>query len=486
MYLDLDTSKFFTLAEQPRPGKTVKTTCGDLRGVAAGNVLAWYGVPYARPPVGDLRWKPPLAPVAWRGVRDAVHYGDQAAQDVAYKVYGMGGMSEDCLNLNILAPKDAKGLPVMVWLHGGAFMMLTSNMQSYNNPAALPAKGVVLVTVNHRLGPFGYMAHPLLSKESGYGGSGNYGQMDLIAALQWVRDNIAAFGGDPGNVTIFGQSGGGAKVISLMASPLAKGLFNRAICQSGMVESRNPFMNTVDLAAAEARGASLSQRLSAKTLAELRAVPWETIIASDIAHYAANIAAYGPNIDGYYAQHTTLDAIRAGIVNDVPLMAGASATDLVSDGDLVPGLLEQMPLRAVHCKAPQYVYCFTHLPAGWRAMGAKAYHGTELAYLFNFPASFVAHFLLGLTALSPHQIGDQDGNGTVADATDIYLSTRYGAEDVAMVDAVMTLWTSFAKTGHPCIPGAIEWQPYTQATERFLEIATPLAMKTGLAKGFGR
>ncbi|MDA8138215.1 MAG: carboxylesterase family protein [Desulfobacteraceae bacterium] len=474
------------MTEQKLPGKTVRTIYGDLRGVAEGeSVWAWYGVPYARPPLGELRWKPPLAPEPWQDVRDAFKYGDQAAQNLVYKPYGLGGMSEDCLHLNILAPRQAKDLPVMVWLHGGAFMMLTANMRLYNNPEALPAKGVVLVTVNHRLGPFGYLAHPLLSEESGYGGSGNYGQMDLIAALQWVRDNIAAFGGDPGNVTIFGQSGGGAKAISLMASPLATGLFKRAICQSGMVASGNDFMNSVDLAAAEARGISLSQRLGAESLSDLRAVPWQKIIASDNAHYMDNIAAYGPNIDGYYAMHTTMDAIRNGLASDVPFMAGANATDLVSEGDLVPGLLEQMPLRAAHCQAPQYVYCFRHLPAGWRAVGGKAYHGAELVYLFNFPSSFVTHYFLGLTGLSIEQIGDPDGNGSKVDMADIQLSTRWGAEDEALADQVMSLWANFAKNGNPSIPGVIEWPRYTLEAEHYLEIATPLAVKTGLATGFG-
>lgn len=472
---------------QKGPGKVVTTRYGDLRGVVEkGDILAWYGVPYARPPVGDLRWRPPVAPGTWRGVRDAAAYGDQAAQDPAYKSYGLGGMSEDCLYLNILAPRQARDLPVMVWLHGGAFMMLSANMKSYNNPAALPTKGVVLVTLNHRLGPFGYMAHPLLSAESGYGGSGNYGQLDIIAALRWVRQNIAQFGGDPDNVTLFGQSGGGAKTISLMASPLARGLFKRAICQSGMVDAAIPFMNTVDLATAEARGASLSRRLGVSTPAELRTVPWEEIVAANKAHYGDSIAVYGPNVDHYYAAHTTLEAIRNGLVNDVPLIAGATATDRVSEGDLVPGLLEQMPLRAAHCKAPQYAYRFSHLPAGWRALGGSAYHGAELVYLFNHPASFVVHFLFGLTGLSPEQIGDQGGNGTAADAADIRRSIGFGAEDAAMIDAVMTLWTNFAKTGTPSIPGIIQWHPFTRTGERYLEIGSPPEMRIGLAEAFGR
>jgi para-nitrobenzyl esterase len=244
-------------------------------------------------------------------------------------------------------------------------------------------------------------------------------------------------------------------------------------------------MNTVDLATAEARGASLSQRLGLHTLAELRAVPWEKIIAADKAHYKDNIAAYGPNIDHHYAEHTTLDAVRNGLASDVPLMAGATATDLVSEGDLVPGLLQQMPLRAAHCKAPQYAYRFSYLPAGWRALGGSAYHGVDLIYLFNHPGSFAVHFWFGLTGLSPEQIGDRDGNGTVADHADIRLSTRFGAEDEAMIDTVMTLWTNFARTGNPSMPDVVQWPSYTQAGEHYLELGSLPEIRTGLAKGFG-
>lgn len=467
------------------PGKMVTTQYGYIRGISPDDhTWAWYGIPYAGSPVGDLRWKPPVAPSPWTGVREAVDYADQAAQNTAYKPYGLGSMSEDCLYLNITAPKNGTHLPVMVWFHGGAFMVLTGNMKSYNNPAALPTKGVILITVNHRLGPFGYMAHPLLSAESGYGGSGNYGQLDLIAALKWVRDNIAAFGGDPDNVTIFGQSGGGAKTISLMASPLAAGLFNKAICQSGMVASPHPFMNTIDLATAEARGTNLFKRLGTKALADMRAVSWEEIIQSDLEAYADNIGVYGPNIDGYYMEKNLLDAIRSGLAGDVPFIAGATSVDMVSEGDMVPGLIEQMSLRGAHCKAPQYAYKFSHVPAGWRELGATAYHSSDLVYLFKFPASFAAHFLSGLTGLSSAQIGDPDGDGVVASPNDIFISTQYGAEDVVLTDKVMTMWTNFAKSGNPGIEGIIDWKPYTSDNDRYLDIGSTLEMRTGLAKAF--
>jgi para-nitrobenzyl esterase len=197
---------------------------------------AYRGIPYAAPPVEIRRWKPPEPVTPWSGVRECTAYSIQAAQypDVNVPTAQRIPCSEDCLYLNVLTPAKSPTakLPVMVWFHGGGLRYGNGNWSLYNG-LGLPRHGVVLVTVNGRLGMMGLMAHPLLSKESAKGVSGNYLFLDLIAALKWVQKNITAFGGDPDNVTIFGESGGGTKVISLVASPLAKGLFHRAICQSG-------------------------------------------------------------------------------------------------------------------------------------------------------------------------------------------------------------------------------------------------------------
>lgn len=246
--------------------RIVDTADGRLSGFEADeNTWQFLGIPYAQPPLGDLRWRAPQPVAPWDEVRDATAWSDQAAQNAALERFGEGGMSEDSLYLNVTAPKDAEGLPVMVWFHGGGFTALTSNTKPFNNPKAVASKGVVQVSVNHRLGPFGYIAHPGLSAESGYGGSGNYGQMDLIAALEWVRENIAAFGGDPNNVTLFGESGGGRKVLSLMASPQAAGLFHRAISQSGTL-----IPDTRSLADAEAIGSQLQTNLGAASVTEMQ------------------------------------------------------------------------------------------------------------------------------------------------------------------------------------------------------------------------
>ena len=214
--------------------EVVKTQAGKVSGMvveeAGEKVYLFKGVPYAAPPLGELRWKAPQPVKAWDGIREAKQWANQCAQRAGSSMGEAGTISEDCLYLNVVtAAKNTEAkLPVMVFYHGGGLTSGTGNSLTYNN-TALPRKGVVVVTVNSRLGPMGYMAHPALTKESGRNASGNYGTLDLVASLNWVKQNIAQFGGDPGNVLIFGESGGGAKTLSLMASPLAKGLFHRAI-----------------------------------------------------------------------------------------------------------------------------------------------------------------------------------------------------------------------------------------------------------------
>jgi len=472
--------------------KVVNTRYGFVSGYAPdANTWQWLGIPYAQPPIGDLRWKPPQVPIEWKGVRDAIAWGDQAAQYLAYEPYGEGGMSEDCLYLHITAPKTATNLPVMVYFHGGAFMILTNNTKAFNHAASLPTKGVVLVSVNHRLGPFGYLAHPLLTTESGYGASGNYGQMDLIAALKWMKKNIANFGGDPNNVTLFGQSGGGAKALSLMNSPLAKGLFHKVISQSGMYLHSNPFLNGIDLATAEAKGTALFKDLKVATLVEARAKTWTEIMASVVNLYPPSaagydITVYAPTIDGHYMPKSMEESIKAGLQSDVPLVAGSNAADIVVGFDVARGLVEQMPWRSSHSKAPQYVYKFSHVPAGWAAKGVKAYHGIELVYVFNYPASVLAHYLLGLTGLPPDGYYDPPANTRPRWTLAGYTAhpTGHDTTDEQLIDRVMTMWTNFAKTGNPSIEGVITWEPYTTDNDTYLEIGTTLEIRKGLTAAF--
>ncbi len=436
---------------------TVNTQSGQVQGFSAtAGTWQYLGIPYAKPPLGDLRWKPPQTPDAWTGVRDAVAWADQAAQNPAYQAFGEGGMSEDCLYLNVTTPKNASNLPVMVWFHGGGFATLTGNTKAFNNAASLPTKGVVLVVVNHRLGPFGYLAHPLLSAESGYNGSGNYGQMDQVAALTWVKNNIAAFGGNPDNVTIFGESGGGGKVLYLLTTPDAAGLFHKAVCQSGMYPP-----DTRSLAAAQANGSALFTALGVTTLAQARAKSWVEVEAA-----ARSIVTAIPNVDGRHLPDTMANIYEAGQQNDVPFISGMNKKDMDGPNLGITALKQYMPWFADKRSANTYVYVFDHVPSNWASLGVGAYHGIELVYLFNYPGSFTAHFMLGLTGLS----------GTMP-------ATGWGATDDQVVENMMTLWTNFAKTGAPGT-ASFTWPAYTAANDTYALInATPEA-KVGLATAF--
>jgi para-nitrobenzyl esterase len=467
----------------------VSTTGGELRGFEA-NDTTWQflGIPYAKPPLGELRWRPPVAPEPWSGVRDAVEWADQSAQDRALESINEGGMSEDSLYLNVTAPKDADNLPVMVWFHGGSFAILSANSEQYNNPDSLTTKGVVLVTVNHRLGPFGYIAHPELSEESGYGGSGNYGQMDLVMALEWVRDNIAAFGGNADNVTIFGQSGGGGKTYSLMNSPQATGLFHKAIVMSGFAPMDIDSVPADSLAESEAIGTALFDRVGVDSLEEARQLPWTAFTDADAENNIPR-QTYRPNADYYYQPKTYYQNVLDGMPSDVPLMAGVTAGDYTSLRGALPVWLEQ---RSQDYQSDQYVYKFTRVPEGWEALGLQSCHGCELPYLFNHPTGLVQNFLLGLV-LTPEgtrpEIGDLNGNGvtgSAGDPQDIFLSMQYGADDATVSELMMTMWTNFAKTGDPS-PSSLQWPAYTEANDTYLEIRqdTEASVETGVDAAMG-
>jgi para-nitrobenzyl esterase len=481
----------FTRSTSPRHVVTVAQ--GQLSGYEA-NATTWQylGVPYARPPVGDLRWRAPVAPQAWTGVRHAVGWSDQAAQDFRMESNGEGGMSEDSLYLNITAPKNAANLPVMVWFHGGSFAILTSNSKLYNNANGITGKDVVLVTVNHRLGIFGYLAHPLLSAESGYNGSGNYGQMDLVKALEWVRDNIAQFGGNPGNVTIFGQSGGGGKTYALMNSPSAQGLFHKAIVQSG-ASPTTPLANTSDATRNAARAASLATghaignavftRTGATTLAQARALPWTAFVQADLDNGIPR-ETYRPNVDYNYLPKSYAENLVDGLPNPVPVMVGVTDGDYTTLRSALPTFLAQF---APAYPPNKFVYKFTRVPVGWSALGLRSCHGCELPYLFNYPMGLASNYALNLVLLpdgTKPPIGDLNGNGvtgTAGDLADVYASLQWGADDVATADKTMTLWTNFAKTGNPSLTGQV-WTPYTTANDTYLEVdqATTTTIRTGV------
>jgi para-nitrobenzyl esterase len=389
--------------------------------------------------------------------------------------------SEDCLYLNVLTPakKATDKLPVMVWLHGGALRYGSGNELICNN-LGLPRHGVVLVTVNHRLGVLGLMAHPLLSRESPHGSSGNYQFLDLIASLQWIKRNIAAFGGDPNNVTIFGCSGGGMKVNYLMASPLAKGLFQRAICQSG--GGNYPTAALKDM---EALGTDLFSRLGVNKekdpLAAARALPWQKIIEVDQAmsvelgkKHGFWVGFAGPwdlAVDGWFMTDTLLNVFKAGKQNPVPFVMFAVLGEITGPGfvhvpHVIPNYVSLLS-GASKANVKGYAGIFDQIPGNWKSEGAVSCHGTECHYIFG-------------------ALDDQEGWKHVFN---IY--SEAGAKspvplitdtDRRVSETMMRIWTQFARTGDPNFPGLVTWPVWDEATDQYLYIAEQVQARAGYSK----
>lgn len=300
----------------PAAAAPVAVTGGQIEGtVLPSGVAAWLGVPFASAPVRDLRWKPPQPVAPWAGIYHADRFAPECLQPLRGPAqnhyFGNEATSEDCLYLNIWAPKTARKAPVVVWIYGGGFNIGSASMANYSGEPLTQA-GVVRVNIAYRVGPLGFFAHPELSREGG-GASGNYGLMDQIAALQWVRDNIAKFGGDPANVTIVGQSAGSMSVALLQMSPAAKGLFARAVGMSG-----SPFggmLGPTPLATAEAQGLALQKEIGAASLAEMRGMPADRIVAATTHRDAITL-------DGRIVTGTAEAVFAARRQNDVPVLIG--------------------------------------------------------------------------------------------------------------------------------------------------------------------
>jgi len=459
---------------EPTPeavGEVVETQWGAVRGtVTSDDVVGvsariFRGVPYAAPPVGDLRWRAPQPAEPWDGVRDATEWPDRCPQGSS-SMGAASPISEDCLYLNIVtdAGSTADGLPVMVFFHGGGLTSGTGNSPTYTHPM-LPGKGVVLVTVNSRLGPIGYLAHPALSAEDEHGVSGNYGTLDLMASLRWVRDNIAAFGGDPDNVTIFGESGGGTKTISQMAAPMAAGLFHRAIVESGssLVSEERVTMLEEAEATGERLVAELGLESSDDVLAAMRATPWEDIIeagSSEDVGFRANVV-----VDGHIIPDTVPDLFREGRQADVPLIVGANAGESSLRGS-VPLMAN---LHSASASSDTFVYAFTQVPKTWREEPCVAFHGLELPYVFGSVP-------IGID--SPTMLFLSGGGGCESDAPEV------DEIDMRVADQASTLWAEFARTGNPSVEGLVEWPAYTEENNVYLDIGDPLQVKEGIEDAY--
>ena len=446
----------------------VSTTSGKVSGEVTLHddsiVRTYRGIPYAKPPVGDLRWKAPQPMDPWSGVLACRHWAPMAPQPDSGDSAERGGIDEDCLHLNLITPakKPGEKLPVMVFFHGGGLMTHTGNSTVYCN-TALPAKGVIVVTVNSRLGALGYMAHPALTKESEHQASGNYGTQDLVASLRWVKANISAFGGDPNNVTIFGESGGGSKVTSLIASPLAAGLFNRAIIESGS-RSAMPDGN-IALADAEKLGEKITEKLgidnNAKDVAaQLRAKSWEEIIKASAEIRELNNLV----IEGWALTDSVSNVFKSGKQNNVSVIVGSNQGEAaLKTSD--PNFLDLM--GSVSSKA--YGYCFSQLPASWRNQTCVAFHGLELPYVFGaIPDGLSTRIVLLFAA--------RTGCGKEIPETD--------DKDELASENMMRLWAQFAKTGNPSVPGLVDWPAYTEASPQCLDISYELKVKPDIKETF--
>lgn len=431
-----------------------RTQNGVVSGERSGSIDIFRGIPYAAAPVGEHRWAAPASAPAWQGMRTANSFGASCPQPKFPPPFGVEGpISEDCLFLNVWTPMgtDSARLPVFVWIHGGAFAIGSGSQPIYDG-SALAQHGMVVVTLNYRMGALGFLNHRALQGQPD--GSANFGLLDQIAALKWVERNIAAFGGDPGNITIAGESAGGVSVQALMASPLAQGLFHKAIIQSGGgLSAMADAHGAMALAAGDAWAKSVGIDADA-TAADLRALSVEKISQSKFVSF--------PSIEGKVLERNPTETFARGQQASVPLLIGANSWEaslaIFNDayaqfllGDAYEGLLKSyrtlglddtkarerlrtdlffvQPARylaALHARIhPTWLYHFEMVPASLRGLQPGTAHGGELAYLFSTPGSFF---------------------------------TSWDAKDRAISQEMIAYWARFATTGDPDTPGSPAWR----------------------------
>ena len=466
-----------------------RVTSGVVEGTLSedGGALAFKGIPYAAPPVGDLRWKPPQPLAPWKGVRPVRSFAPRAMQKHIWDdlIFFDDGPSEDCLYLNVWAPKDMdrETLPVMFWIHGGGFRA-GGTSEPRQNGEELAKKGVVVVSVTYRMGVFGFFAHPELSAESPYGASGNYGLLDMVAALEWVRDNIASFGGDPQNVTIFGESAGSKAVSSLMASPLAKSLFHKAIGQSdGLFEPWDPMLARVQ---GEEMGMEFAEvTLGTTSLDALRALSGDEIL--DAAWEDYERWDFEPIVDGYYLEETVSDVFEEGRQIKVPLLAGwnldeKGSGDFLGDAEATVANYAMLPEETFGEKAERFleVYAATDTDeveraaadyAGDHSIGYGTWKWIETHVATSDAPVYRYRFdqTLPLPTNAP-----ADAKPRAAHAWDIEYVFRvidskdlpWRAEDRQVSELMSTYWTNFAKTGNPNGPDVPDWPAYNGSPSR--------------------
>lgn len=491
----------------PSTLEKVRLDSGPVSGVQEGEIRSYLGIPYAAPPVGDLRFREPRPVKGWKDVRACTQYGPACPQMDAAELSGgnIGETSEDCLYLNVWTPAQEPddALPVMVWIHGGGFTTGAGSLPIYNGEN-LAASGVVVVTINYRLGPLGFLAHPSLSQENAEGSSGNYGLLDQIEALKWVQRNIVGFGGDAGRVTVFGESAGGISVCDLMVSPLTEGLFQRAISESGPYTALSfPSGSIRDLNIAETTGESFATALGCEGAPDVAAAMRDKSVdellqaSTEMKSPLAGTLKFGPVIDDWVITDDPARLFAAGKQHAVPLMVGTNA----DEGTIFAPKVTLNEYRALDA----FVYgasaaeVFAMFPAGndseaqeslvrlitqlgfaaqARFAAACVANSGESAYLYQFTQVVESPLASGLGSFHGLEIPYVFGN---LNAFDSYGLTP-SESDLALSRAMMAYWTSFARNGIPQAPGEAAWPAYQSSTDQNLELGTTIKVNTGLFK----
>jgi len=461
----------------------VDAPAGQVSGTTSGTTRVFKGIPYALPPIGERRWTAPAPMQRWQGMRRATGFGPACVQPTpkAASVYSPTTplpTSEDCLSLNIWSPRNAAKAPVLVWIHGGALLTGSSREDLYDG-RRLAERGIVVVSINYRLGALGWMAHPGLSAEDPKGLSGNYGLLDQIAALRWVRDNVAAFGGDPGKVTVAGESAGALSVTYLMTAPPARGLFHRAIAQSAYMVTTPELKRTAyGLPSGEAAGQAVAAALKAPDVAALRSLDAQRLTDGAA---AAGFQPWGM-IDGAILPEQLVEAFDAGRQARVPVLAGFNQGEIRSLRVLAPPAPADAASyeAAIRARYGDLSAAFLQLyPAatyresilattrdalyGWtseRLARRQAERG-QASYLYLFDHGYAAMDEAGLHAFHaselPYMFGTLDRTGPLWPRIP---DTR---REVALSDAMVGYWASFAATGEPKARGASVWPRFEDA-----------------------
>jgi para-nitrobenzyl esterase len=493
---------------------------GVLEEVKGEEIWTFKGIPYAAPPIGELRWRPPQPVASWTEPLECASFGPSCPQPAQMEtVYlDVGAMAEDCLNLNVWSPAKSaeERLPVMVWIHGGSFETGSGSMAVYHGQN-LAALGVVAVTINYRLGPLGFLAHPALSAESAEGVSGNYGLLDQIAALRWVQKNIAGFGGDPANVTVFGESAGAISILDLLVSPLAEGLFHKAVVQSGILLDYGFGVSTTGtLEGAEAAGEDLVQRLEAEgsgdVLSRMRAKSPEELLAAAAGPAAdSSLMEQGltwkPVTDGYLLPDLPTTLWAAGERQNIPLLIGSNADEgntFLAGLTVSPDEFEAQMRTIFGGYAEEALALY---PAASTEDIAPVFSRMLTEVGFASTARFAARSMSSPSAVTG---GAAYGAGAEATPTFVYQFTRvpldnplgafHGVEipyvfgnadlfsmlgtieqaDYDLSAAIMGYWTRFAATGDPNGEGAPAWPRYETATDQHLELGDTIRSGAGL------